>query len=115
MAAPAVAAMNALRDKHQQGLEGSLKDTLSGSMPMHRGPRKDLMHSEKDKVKVPPAENSVAGYVDRFVSKRILKRSPITPWMVDGTFKPDQLVGAMPPVEVRLREGPVFVFSGSGL
>lgn len=115
MAAPAVAAMNAVRDKPQQGLEGSLKDVLSGSMPMHRGPRKDLMHSGKDEVKEPLPENSFAGYIDRFVSKRILKRSPITPWMVDGTFKPDQLVGAMPPVEVRLREGQVFVFSVSGL
>jgi hypothetical protein len=43
--------------------------------------------------------------INSIYDKRRIKRSPITPWMVEGSFNPDDLVGKVPPPKERLKEG----------
>ena len=129
MPLPAVAGANAAR--HHHGDEGEVEHALHKmsswrpspngaenpkAVDVMRAPRRHSRHNDEDQLsnaqESPPESYTphvswmwLQNVLNAIYDKRRIKRSPITPWMVEGSFHPQHLVGSLPPTKDRIKEG----------
>ncbi len=116
---PAAAGANAARHKYMDGSGKHHKGGHGGDQritaaDLLRPPRRHRDESEEEEEEQAPPEKSDTPQVScsllqraiNFIyDKRKIKRRPVTPWMVEGSFHPDNLVGSITAPKKRIREG----------
>ncbi len=120
MPMPAAAGANAARHKFMDGTNKRRRNDQGGDQritaaDLLRPPRRsrddppneeEQAKPEKPERQTPQVSCSWLQTIINFIyDKRKIKRSPITPWMVEGSFHPDNLVGTIPAPNKRLKEG----------